>query len=92
MLARAARLVKSGGRLVYCVCSLEPEEGVAQIEALLRRDPDLRRVPIEPGELGLPPDAITPAGDLRTLPSHMPGQTPRLSGMDGFYAARLARA
>lgn len=91
LLARAAQLIKPGGRLVYCVCSLEPEEGVAQIEALLRRDPDLRRDPVQPGELGLPAEAITPAGDLRTLPSQMPGETPRLSGLDGFYAARLKR-
>ena len=92
LLARASKLLKPGGRLIYCVCSLEPEEGVAQIEALLRRDPDLRRAPIQPGELGLPPEAITAAGDLRTLPSHMQGETPRLSGLDGFYAARLTRA
>jgi 16S rRNA (cytosine967-C5)-methyltransferase len=91
LLSRASKLLKPGGRLIYCVCSLEPEEGVAQIEALLRRDPDLRRAPIQPGELGLPPEAITAAGDLRTLPSHMQGETPRLSGLDGFYAARLTR-
>ena len=91
LLSRAARLLKPGGRLVYCVCSLEPEEGLAQIEALLRRDPDLRRLPIEVGECGVGADMLSAQGDLRTLPSQMRGDTPRLSGLDGFYAARLQR-
>jgi 16S rRNA (cytosine967-C5)-methyltransferase len=91
LLSRAARLLKPGGRLVYCVCSLEPEEGLAQIEALLRRDPDLRRLPIEAGECGVGADMLSAQGDLRTLPSQMRGDAPRLSGLDGFYAARLQR-
>ena len=52
LLDRAVALTKPGGRLVYCVCSLEPEEGEQQIEALLAREPALRRVPIEAGEIG----------------------------------------
>ncbi|MDB5641666.1 MAG: Sun protein, partial [Hyphomicrobiales bacterium] len=48
MLDRAAALLASGGRLVYCTCSLEPEEGEMQIAALLRRNPDLVRAPIRP--------------------------------------------
>jgi 16S rRNA (cytosine967-C5)-methyltransferase len=92
LLDAAARLTRPGGRLVYCVCSLEPEEGEEQIEALLRRNPDLRRDPIAAQELGVPPEAVTAAGDLRTLPHHLAGQTARASGLDGFYAARLRRA
>ena len=34
---------------------------------------------------------ITPAGDLRTLPSQWDNPDPRLGGLDGFYAARLER-
>src|SRR3712207_8300476 len=37
LLDRAARLVKPGGRIVYCTCSLEPEEGERQAEAFLAR-------------------------------------------------------
>ena len=88
MLDKAVTLLKPGGRLVYCVCSLEPEEGEAQAEALLARS-TLRRVPIRPAEIGGLDAAITPAGDLRTLPFHFVGPTPRLSGMDGFFAARF---
>ncbi len=91
ILARAAALVKPGGVLVYCVCSIEPEEGEAQIAALLRKDPDFKRVPIEAGECGVTPDLVTPEGDLRTLPCHWPNDDPRMAGLDGFFAARLRR-
>jgi 16S rRNA (cytosine967-C5)-methyltransferase len=82
MLDNALTLVRPGGLVVYCTCSLEPEEGVAQIEKLLDRTPDLARVPIDPAEVGGAGHLVTPAGDLRTLPCH---------GLDGFFAARLRR-
>jgi 16S rRNA (cytosine967-C5)-methyltransferase len=91
LLDRAIRLVKPGGRVVFCTCSLEPEEGEAHVTALLRRNPDVRRAPIEAGEIGGLVECLTAAGDLRTLPCHLPGPTPRLSGLDGFFAARLQR-
>ncbi|MDB5594326.1 MAG: uncharacterized protein JWM36_1287 [Hyphomicrobiales bacterium] len=91
MLDRAATLVRPGGRIVYCTCSLEPEEGEMQIAQLLRRNPDLARVPITAEEVGGLVECLTPDGDLRTLPFHLQGETPRLSGLDGFYAARLRR-
>ena len=50
LLENAVRLLKPGGRLLYCTCSLEPEEGSRQIELLLKRAPQLERIPIEPGE------------------------------------------
>lgn len=91
LLDRAALLLKPAGRLVYCTCSLEPEEGEEQIEALLRRNPDLMRAPIRAEEIAGLSQCLTPAGDLRTLPHFLPGPTPRLSGLDGFFAARLQR-
>jgi len=91
ILARAATLVKPGGHLVYCVCSIEPEEGEAQISALLRKNPDFKRVPIEPGECGITPELLTADGELRTLPSHWPNEDSRMAGLDGFFAARLKR-
>ncbi|WP_072396196.1 transcription antitermination factor NusB [Hyphomicrobium sp. CS1GBMeth3] len=91
LLDKAAQLVRPGGRLVYCVCSLEPEEGERQIAKFLSANPDFVRLPIAPGEAGIDAAWITPEGDLRTLPFHLPHAEPELSGMDGFYAARLAR-
>ena len=90
LLDAAARLLKPGGRLVYSTCSLEPEEGETQIAALLARNPALRRDPIRPEEVGDLADAITPLGELRTFPYHLPHAEPRMAGLDGFYAARLS--
>jgi 16S rRNA (cytosine967-C5)-methyltransferase len=91
LLDKAVALTRPGGLLVYCTCSLEPEEGEAHISALLRRNPDVRRLPIEANEIGGLAESLSPAGDLRTLPSHLHGSTPRLSGLDGFFSARLQR-
>jgi 16S rRNA (cytosine967-C5)-methyltransferase len=90
LIAHAVELVKPGGLLVYCTCSLEPEEGEDIVEALLAADPRVRRRPISQEVSRLSP-VLTPAGDLRTLPCHLPDPNPRLAGLDGFYAARLER-
>jgi 16S rRNA (cytosine967-C5)-methyltransferase len=89
LLDKAATLLGPGGRLVYCVCSLEPEEGEEQIAAFLKRNPALAREPVAASEIGGISECLTSAGDLRTLPFHLPAAEPRLSGLDGFYAARL---
>ena len=91
LLAQAARLVKPGGTLVYCTCSLEPEEGPAQITRFLAAHEDYARAPVAAGEAGIVADWLTSEGDLRTLPCHLPNLDPALSGLDGFYAARLVR-
>jgi 16S rRNA (cytosine967-C5)-methyltransferase len=85
MLDAAAAALASGGTLVYAVCSLQREEGEAQVEALLGRTGALRRDPIR--DAWLPGEFLTARGDLRTLPSHWA----ELGGIDGFYAARLIR-
>jgi 16S rRNA (cytosine967-C5)-methyltransferase len=91
LLEAAAKLTKPGGRLVYCTCSLEPEEGERQVEAFLASHPDFARSAIEPAEVGGLAEAINAAGDLRTLPHQLAGESPRLSGWTGFYASRLIR-
>lgn len=91
MLDRAAALLRPGGRLVYCTCSIEPEEGEAQITALLRRNPDLARSPVLLAEVSGLAESLTPLGELRTLPCHPARLDPPIVGLDGFYAARLVR-
>lgn len=91
ILGRAAGWVKAGGTLVYCTCSLEPEEGEAQIAAFLAAHPDYRRRPIEAEEIGGLAECITADGDMRTLPCHLAAEDLRLGGLDGFFAARLVR-
>ncbi len=84
LLNHALGLVKPGGLLVYSTCSLETEEGEAQIESLLSARADAALVPIQFEELGVPSGAVSPSGMLRTLPFHG-------GGMDGFFAARLIK-
>ena len=92
LLQKAVTLLKPGGTLVYCTCSLEPEEGEAAISALLAAESGLRRAPIEASEVAGLSEIVTADGDLRTLPCHLPHADPRLGGLDGFYAARLVKS
>jgi len=91
LLDRGTALTKPGGTIVYCVCSLEPEEGKQQIEALLAREQSVRRKPIGADEVPGIGEFLTPEGDLCTLPSQWSDSDPRMSGLDGFFAARLER-
>ena len=82
---RALGFVKPGGRLVYCVCSLLPDEGEAQLSAALARHEDLKVVP--PQGPGVQADWITPEGGLRLRPDFWAGA----GGMDGFFMACVTR-
>lgn len=85
LLIQALAMVKPGGVIVYCACSLEPEEGPDRISKLLGSGAPVERMPVSADEVGGLDRLLTAQGDLRTLPCHMEG------GMDGFYAARLKR-
>ncbi|MGH6989792.1 MAG: MFS transporter, partial [Stellaceae bacterium] len=87
LLASAAAMLAPGGTLVYCICSLEPEEGPQRVEELLADDRRFERHPIAAAEIAGLGECLTPAGDLRTLPCHLAVA----GGLDGFYAARLVR-
>jgi len=87
LLRAALEMLRPGGTLVYCTCSLEPEEGPLQIEALLRSGAPVEHRPIVAAEIGVTPDWVTAEGDLRTLPCHLA----EYDGLDGFYAARLVK-
>jgi 16S rRNA (cytosine967-C5)-methyltransferase len=69
---------------------LEPEEGEEQARAFLARHRQFRRVPIDSDEMPGLPEALTPEGDLRTLPCHG-GPALGAAGLDGFFAARFLR-
>lgn len=84
LLAAATDMLRPGGTLVYCVCSLQPEEGPARIARLLQSGAPVRRRPLQAAELNGLAELIDAAGDLRTLPH-------QLGGLDGFYACRLER-
>ena len=85
LLQAAAGMLRQGGRLIYAVCSLQPEEGAPRIAAAAKFG--LRHDPFSPEELAALPEARTREGFLRTHP----GLWPERGGMDGFFAARLIK-
>jgi 16S rRNA (cytosine967-C5)-methyltransferase len=91
LIDRALALTKPGGTLVYCTCSLEPEEGEDIIAGLLAREPGARRTPIAAGEVFGCGEFLAKDGGLRTLPCHFPDPDSRFAGLDGFYAARIVK-
>ena len=87
LLLAALAMLKPGGILVYCVCSLEPQEGEGQVERLLASGAAVARDPIAPTELPGLEMALTAQGEVRTLPHYLEDQ----GGMDAFFIARLRR-
>jgi 16S rRNA (cytosine967-C5)-methyltransferase len=83
LLVAAAAMLKPGGRLIYAVCSLQPDEGEPRVAAV----PGLRSDPFTTVELAMLPEARTADGHLRTHPALWSER----GGMDGFFAARLVR-
>jgi 16S rRNA (cytosine967-C5)-methyltransferase len=89
MLAHAWSLLKPGGRLVFCTCSLLPDEGEVQVEEALAIHPDMRADRDAAAALpGIAPEWITEEGGLRLRPDYWADQ----GGMDGFYMALLHKA
>src|SRR5262249_55548996 len=91
LLDRAVALTRPGGVLVYCTCSLEPEEGAQIVAEVLAGDSRLRRLPIAPAEVHGHAEFLNGAGELRTLPCQLPDPMPQFAGIDGFFAARFER-
>src|SRR5215469_7662928 len=87
LLNAAIDMLAPGGLLVYCTCSLEPQEGKMQVERLLARGAPVKRVPVDPADIGGLRECVSAEGDLRTLPCHLGDR----DGIDGFFAARLVR-
>ena len=83
LLEAAAGLLAPGGRLVYAVCSLQPQEGAQRIEATVARL-GLQRQELD---LAVLPEAMTREKNIRTHP----GLWPDRGGMDGFFIARLVK-
>ncbi len=87
LLAAAVGMAKPGGTIVYCACSLQPEEGPQRIAVLLESGAPVVRSPLPPADAVGLEAWLDAAGDLRTLPCHLAEH----GGLDGFYAARLSR-
>jgi len=87
MLDHAISLLDTGGRMVFCTCSLLPNEGENQIKAALKRHANLAVLPLAPKALGVDPAWISAEGGLRILPHYWQDR----GGIDGFYMALLQK-
>jgi 16S rRNA (cytosine967-C5)-methyltransferase len=87
LLVAAAAMVKPGGTLIFCTCSLQPEEGPARVEAFLGNHPGFARRDVGAAEIGGMSEWLTAKGDVRTLPCYWAES----GGIDGFFIARLVR-
>ena len=85
LIDRVVAMLAPGGRMVFCTCSLLPEEGEDQLAAALARHPGLALDDALPP--GLPEAARAPGGGLRLRPDIWADR----GGMDGFFMARLRR-
>ena len=87
MIDHALTLLKSGGRLVFCTCSLLPDEGEVQIDEALERHTGLTVDRLALDIAGIDPDWRTSEGGLRLRPDYWADR----GGMDGFYIAQLIK-
>lgn len=87
LLRHAVSLLKPGGRLVFSNCSIDPSEGEDVVDRVLADIPGLRLVAINPSDWPGLETAITPRGEFRTTPAMLAKQ----GGLDGFYAAVIAK-
>ena len=87
LLDSASRMLAPNGILIYCTCSLQPEEGGDQIRRILASDDDLERWPISVDSLPGFEEAVRPDGDVQILPH----QLVEFGGTDGFFISRLRR-
>ena len=91
LIRAAISMLTPGGRLIYSVCSLQPEEGATQIEKIINEFKGIVRLPITKDEIegikNQDPDILNAKGDIQTLPCHYN----EIGGVDGFFIARLVK-
>jgi 16S rRNA (cytosine967-C5)-methyltransferase len=92
LLSRAFDLLRPGGRLVFSNCSLDPSEGEELVRRFLAAEPLARLDPVASDELPGITEFVTGEGFLRTTPADLALDDQAISGLDGFFAARLVKA
>ena len=89
ILKAAVAFLKPEGTLVFCTCSLQPEEGEAILDYIEAENLPLKISPITADEIGGASQLIQENGTIRTLPHYLEQADPVLSGIDGFFMARF---
>lgn len=92
LLRHALTLVRPGGTVVFSNCSLDPLEGEAVVDRVLKSDAQAVRQPVDPARWAGLEEMVTVSGDIRTTPDMLVHDTPQLSGMDGFFACVIVRS
>jgi len=87
MIDRVVALLRPGGRLVYCTCSLFPDEGEVQIDTALKRLDGLALDMDALDVAGVAPEWRVENG-LRLRPDYWADT----GGMDGFFMTCLRKA
>ncbi|MEP3687247.1 MAG: RsmB/NOP family class I SAM-dependent RNA methyltransferase [Sulfitobacter dubius] len=87
LIDHAWSLLKPGGRLVFCTCSLLPDEGEVQVDEALERHGDMTVDRAALDVAGVNAEWITEEGGLRLRPDFWADK----GGMDGFYIACLRK-
>nr|WP_244474788.1 MULTISPECIES: transcription antitermination factor NusB [unclassified Rhizobium] len=87
LLRHAITLLKSGGRIVFSNCSIDPIEGEILVDKVMADHPELQIVPVDPANWRGLEEAITSRGEFRTTPAMLA----REGGLDGFYACVIAK-
>lgn len=91
MLGTAIRLVRPGGLVVFSNCSLDPSEGEDLVARFVAEEPDIDLMPIRAGDISGADEFIRQDGTMRTTPADWNRGSPGVSGLDGFFAAKLLR-
>jgi 16S rRNA (cytosine967-C5)-methyltransferase len=87
LLLNAVNMLKPGGILIYCTCSIQKAEGEEQVDWILSQNVPLQLSPITPEEIPGISELLTKRGEIRALPCHWK----ELGGIDGFFIARFVR-
>ena len=84
ILEKAKTLTAEHGIIVYCVCSLQANEGICQIEDFLTNNSEFQRSKIGINDYPAYDRFVTKDGDIQTLPHLI-----KDGGIDGFFISRL---
>jgi 16S rRNA (cytosine967-C5)-methyltransferase len=87
MLKKAVEFLIPEGEMIYCVCSLQPEEGEQQMDWVSEHLSQLELIPLAVEANSWPDEYITARGELRVLPHYLQSH----GGMDGFFAAKFRK-
>ena len=90
VLARAAPLVREGGRIAYVTCSLIDDENGARVRAFLAAHPEFAVLPVEEVVQALPARVDEFRSAVLAAPEGLL-MTPRRTATDGFFVAIMAR-